>query len=167
MKKITTKQKVNIVGIGIIASILVFLLAYTFYARFLVILCERGDNLGLLFLVVTLELISFVSSYLISVWKTDDLPEVIVIKSAGISFGVNLLLICGLSYVSLFILYPELFSELYLFEYFLVFPTVLLDFSIYVLGHPIYLFIMSIITYYLLFIIILDYEIQKEVKKRG
>lgn len=167
MKKLTMQKKINIVGIGIIASILLFLVAYAVFARTLVItFFEDGNNIGLLFLVISLELITFLSSLFISLWQTDDLPDKLALKIAGVSFGVNLIVLCVLSYGTLLILYPEIFENLEFYEYPLVFPTVLLDFSIYVLGHPIYLFILSIIMYYLLFFIFIEYYYSKEAKKR-
>ena len=160
------KKKINIVGIGIIASIMLFLVVYTVFARALVItFFENGNNIGLLFMVISLELITFISSMFVSLWQTDDLPDRLVLKTAGVSFGVNLIVLCVLSYGTLLILYPGIFENLEFYEYPLVFPTVLLDFSIYVLGHPIYLFILSIITYFLLFIIFIEYYYSKEAKK--
>ena len=147
---------------------LLFLLAYTLFARVLVLTFFGEENhLSLLFIVTGLELIAFISSIFISLWQTDDLPEKIVLKTAFVTFVINLIIINILSYGSLFILYPGIFKNLSLIEIPLVFPTVLLYFSIYVLGHPIYLFILSIITYYLLFIIFLELYYPKEVKKRG
>lgn len=167
MKKSFTQKKVNIVGIGIITSILVFLLAYTVFARTLVItLLNKGNDIGLLLLVMCLELIAFISSIVVSIWQTDDLSQKLVIKTALISFGVNLIILTVLSYGTLYLIYPEIFEGLELYELVPVFPTVLLDFSIYILGHPIYLFILSIIIYFLLFIVVLDYHYEKEGKKR-
>lgn len=168
MKKSFRQKKVSIVGIGIITSILVFLLAYTVFARTLVIaLLNKGNDIGLLLLVILLELIAFISSIVVSIWQTDDLSQKLMLKSALISFGSLLIILSVLSYGTLYILYPEIFEGLEPYELVLVFPTVLLDFSIYILGHPIYLFILSIVIYFLLFIVILDYYFEKEGKKRG
>lgn len=171
MVKMTLKKKINIVGIGIIASILLFLLAYTLLAKILILTFLSGSNdLGLLLLVILLELIAFISSILISIWQTDDLPGTVIVKTAFVSFIINLMIIGILSYGTLLILYPEIFQELSILEYGLVYPTVLLYFSIYILGHPIYLFIYSIITYFVLFIIFLEIyhqNYQKELKTYG
>lgn len=168
MEKLPLRKKINIVGIGIIASILVFLLMYTVFARALALsFFGEGNDLGLLFIVISLELIAFVASIIISIWQTDDLPDNIVLKTAFVAFVINVLFICVLSYGTLYILYPEVFENPSILENALSFPTVLLYFGIYVLGHPIYLFILSIITYYLFFIIFIEVYYPKQVIKRG
>jgi hypothetical protein len=163
---IASQKKINIVGIGILASVLVFLLAYALFARALVLTSfGEGNTLGLLFLVGSLELVAVISSIFVSIWQTDDLPEQTILKTALVAFVLNLIIICVLSYGTLSILYPGIFSGLSIFDMILGFPTVLLYFSIFVLGHPIYLFILSIITYYLLFIIFIEvYYPKKGVK---
>ena len=60
MGKLPLQKKINIVGIGIIGSILVFLLMYTVFAKTLVLsFFGEGNDLGLLFIVISLELIAF------------------------------------------------------------------------------------------------------------
>lgn len=157
------QKKVGILGIGIIASIMVFLLFYTLFARVLVLTFLEGEapDFTLLLLIIILLLISFLSSILISLWRVDDLPDRVVVITALVSFIINLFIIAIISYIFLYIMYPEVFSKVQNFEVIYIFPSVLLYFSVYVLGNPIYLFIISIINYYVLFIIFLEYFLKK------
>lgn len=156
--EIEFQKKIGIVGIGIIASIMVFLFIYTMFARILVLtILEKGaPDSTLLILIISFLLISFISSIFISIWRVDDLPDIIVLSTAAVAFIINLFIIVGISYAFLYILYPEVFSEVQNFEIIYIFPSVLLYFSVYVLGNPMYLFIISIINYYVLFIIFLE-----------
>ena len=137
---------------------MIFLLIYTLFARVLVLtILEKGaPDFTILFLIISLELISFISSVFISIWRVDDLPDSIVLSTALVAFVINLFIIAGISYGFLYILYPEVFSEVHNFEIIYIFPSVLLYFSVYVLGNPMFLFIISIINYYVLFIIFLE-----------
>lgn len=159
MGEIDIKTKLNVIGVGILSSMLTFFIIYTLSARALTLTILdslENDTTLLLFIILSLEFIAFISSISVSFLLTDNIPEKYVIASSLVAYLCNLALLVGISYASLFLLYPEIFQGLSGIEILIVFPTVLIYFSIFVLGHPIYLIILSIVSYYVFFIVFLE-----------
>jgi len=161
MRGLERNIKLNILGIGILVSFLLFYVVYTLLARILsiTVLLDLLDatNTALMILVISLFGISIGMSVFVSVLFSDDLPSrSVVLKSILMSFVLNFVLILGLSYVILYIVSPVLFSQVSGIEIFYVFPKVIIYFSIF-LGHPLYLGVLSILIYYISFIFFLDH----------
>lgn len=159
MGEIDIKTKLNIIGVGILSSMLTFFIIYTLSARVLTLTILdslENDTTLLLFIILSLEFIAFISSIAVSFLLTSDIPNKYVIAASLIAYLCNLAFLVGISYASLFFLHPEIFQGLSGIEILIVFPTVLIYFSIFVLGHPIYLIILSIVSYYVFFIVFLE-----------
>ena len=159
MGEIDVKTKLNIIGVGILSSMLTFFIIYTLSARALTLTILdslESDTTLLLFIILSLEFIAFISSIAVSFLLTENIPNKHVIASSLVAYLCNLAFLVGISYASLFLLYPEIFQGLSGIEVLIVFPAVLIYFSIFVLGHPIYLIILSIVSYYMFFIVFLE-----------
>ena len=155
--KLDSQKQINIVVIGIASSFLVFFLIYTFFARILVstILENLESYFALLMIFVGLELITVISSIIVGIMITDKMNQSAVLKASIMALLSNLVLLIVISYTCMWIFYPEIFNEIYGFEIIIMMPSVLIYFSIYVLGHPIFLFILSIFSYFMFFLIFL------------
>lgn len=158
MPKIDTKTKINVIGIGIGGSVLIFFVIYTLFARVLslTILDNMDNYFALLLIILSFEAISVISSILVSTWQMDNINQGNLLAAVIMSYLCNLIAIIVISYGFLMVYYPVVFSEVSGFDIVLIFPQVLISFSIYVLGHPLYLAFLSIFTYYLFFIIFID-----------
>jgi hypothetical protein len=158
MGEIPVGKKLNIFLLGIVASLLLYFVFQTLFASVIVdVFLGTFENQFILFLIILgFETIALIISIPVSFWITDDIQRSSVYKAALFSYLFNVVFLIVISYISLLVLYPEVFSEVSGAEIILIFPTVLVYFSIYVLGLPIYFFILSIFTYYLFFIILID-----------
>lgn len=166
--KIPIKQKITILGVGFLASLLLLLIIYVLFAQVIVdYLINSLDNLIILSLIILgLLMLSFIISLVVGFLITDNIKETSVLKASVMSFLVNFFLIVIISYISMFIFYPNVFSEVSGLETLLIFPQVIIYFSIYILSHPFYLFIVSSFVYFIIFIIFLEiYHERKPLRK--
>ena len=158
MGNISLSEKLNIFVVGMLASILMYFVFQTFFASVIVdLFLGNFDDEFILFLIILgFELVALIISIVVSVLVSDDIKRSSVIKAASFAYLFNLVFLIAISYLFLFILYPVVFSEVSGPEIILIFPSVMMDFAIYVLGHPAYFFILSIISYYIFFILLID-----------
>lgn len=167
--KIPIKQKITILGVGFLASLLLLLIIYVMFAQVIVdFLINSIDNQIILSLIILgLLMLSFVISLIVGFLITDDIRKTSILKASIMSFLVNFIIILVISYVSLIIFYPNVFSEVSGLEIILIFPQVIIYFSIYILIHPFYLFIISSFVYFIIFIIFLEiYYESKALRKK-
>ena len=158
MGNVSLSEKLNIFVVGMLASILMYFVFQTLFASVIVdlFLGNFDDEFILLLIILGFELVALIVSVFVSVLVAEDIKRSSVIKAASFAYLFNLVFLITISYLFLFILYPEVFSEVSGLEIILIFPTVMMDFAIYVLGHPAYFFIFSIVSYYVFFIILID-----------
>ncbi len=158
MTNLDNNEKLNIVGIGIIASLSTFFIIYVLFSRIisLTVLENLENNVALLLIILGLFLISLISSILVSLWKCSHISQTSLLAAATMAYLCTLVITISLSYSIMLIRYPEMFAKVSGFEYVLIFPSVVMDFSIYYLGHPIYIGVVSIFVYYLVYIIFLE-----------
>lgn len=151
-------QKLNVLIIGIVSSILLLFMIYVAFAQFFLKYIEGtvAPDFYLAFLIIGMLFISIFSSVITSFLTVKNVKLKSIIYSSLLAYLIHFLLIISISYISLFAYYPEVFSGLSGSDYFFVFPMVIVYFTIYVLEQFIYLFFISVITYYIFFVIFLD-----------
>ncbi|MCP4651528.1 MAG: hypothetical protein GY853_15810 [PVC group bacterium] len=163
-------ERINILAIGIVATLLLFFIIQTAFARVLVDLFigYLGNDMMLFLIIIGFESIVFFVSLAVGILVSEDIKKISVLKASLMAFILNLIFLMILSYISMFIMYPDIFSELQGPEVIIAFPTVMVYFSIYVLGQVFYLFVISIVSYYIFFTIFIGvfYQYKSKYKRR-
>ena len=161
---INIKQKISIVGLGSISTLLILLMVEVLFAQILTdtIIGSINDNLMLLVIIIGLFLITIVVAFIVGYFITGDIKLKSVRNASIMSLACLLLFLFVVSNGSLFIFYRDVYQNIFGFQILLVFPQVLVYFSIYVLGDVFNLFLLQIIIYYLFFIFFLErfYEVK-------
>jgi len=158
MSRIDIGTKINIFLVGSVASVLLFFLFEVIFARTLMdTVIGQYDDYTILFLIILgLQLISLIVPTFVSLWITENVSKSSIYIATFLAFLTNIVFLIGVSYVSLFILYPQVFDVVEGFEIILVLPSVLVYFGIYVLGNVFVLFIVSVVSYYIFYLIFLE-----------
>jgi len=167
--KISFKQKISIVGLGSVSTLLILLMLEVMFAQIITntILNNISDNLMLLIIIIGLFLLTIVIAFIVGYFITQDIALKSVRNASILSLACLLLFLFITCNISLFILHENVYSKVYGFDILWIFPEVLVYFSIYILGDVFNLFILTIVVYYLFFIIFLEkLYIKKEVKNR-
>lgn len=151
-------QKVNVLIIGVVSSLLLLFMIYVAFAQFFLDYIEGvvDPDLNLSFLIIGMLFVSIFSSVIVSFVVVKNVKVISIIYASLLAYFVHFFLIIVVSYVSLFSFYPEAFEGLTGLDYLFVFPMTIVYFSIYVLDQFIYLFFISVIIYYIFFVIFLD-----------
>lgn len=167
MDNITIRQKLNIFAIGFISSLLILLMFYVLFAQVISdFVIGQLEGMSILFIIMmSLLLLTLFSSVIISFFMVKDIKRVSIAKASVMSLIVTLFVIIILSYVSLFILYPDIFRELENIGIILVFPQVILYFGVYVLNEIYALFILTLVIYFIVYIMFLEVFYEHEPKK--
>jgi len=155
---ISLKQKISIVGLGSISTLLILLMTEVAFAQFLTntLIGNINDNLMLLIIILGLFLLTIVIAFIVGYFITEDIVLKSVVKASIMSLLCLVLFLFVVANGSLFILYRDVYSRIYGFEIIWVFPQVLVLFSIYVLDDVFNLFLLEIIIYYCFFIFFLE-----------
>lgn len=158
MGKISITVKLNIVIIGIIASLLFFFMAEVLLAEFFLnfVIDNYEDRIVLSSLILSLFLLSFVTSIIIGILVADRINRIIILKASIMAFVSTLIVIITLSYTLMFWLHPEIFSEVSGLEIIFILPQIIIYFAIYILGNVFFLFMLAQILYFIKFIIFLE-----------
>jgi len=161
----------SVLVVGIISTLLIFFILQVAFARFLVdfVIENLGNEFILAMIIIGFESIVLIVALAVSLWLADEIRTISVLKSSLMAFLVNLIFLFTLSYIMMFILYPEVFSNIQNpIEMVVIFPTILIYFSIYVLGEVLHLFILSIISYYIFYVVFLNvfYEYNSRYRRR-
>ena len=164
-QRISIKQKISIVGLGSISTLLILLMTEVMFAQVLTdtLIGNINDNLMLLIVIIGLFLLTIVIAFILGYVITQDIALKSVRNASIMSLMCLVLFLFGVANGSLFIFYRDVYSEVSGFEILWIFPQVLVYFSIYVLGDVFSLFILEIIIYYLFFIVFLEklYQIRE------
>lgn len=152
------KQKISIVGIGSISTLLILLMSEVMFAQIITntILNNINDNLMLLIIIIGLFLMTIVIAFIVGYFITQDISLKSVRNASVMSLMCLFLFLFVVANVSLYIMYEDVYSKVYGFDILWVFPQVLVIFSVYVLGDVFNLFLLQIIIYYVFFIIFLE-----------
>lgn len=171
-KKIETQKLFTIFLIGALASMFILFMIYIVFAIIFTNISEfliaNLDNLGILsFIILSMLMISFIISLIVVYLTTDRLiTSRALIISSLFSFLFNLVLLVVIGFFYLQIVYPETLRYVKPWEYFIIFPNILVSFSLYAFPHPFLLFLLGIFTYYLLFLIFLYIFYQEKKTKK-
>lgn len=156
----------NILVVGSGASFLFSLMIYALFAQILTssVIGTLDDMFILYMIIFGLQAISTIFSIFVSIWLTERMSRATIFKASLMAYITNLLFIILLSYISLAIVHPEVYDNINGATIILIFPQIIVYFSIYILGHPIFLFILNTITYFIFFIIFIEvfYDIRRE-----
>ena len=164
---ITVKKKINIFAIGLISSLLFLLMFYVLFAQILsdFVIGNVEDTSVLFAIILGLLLITFFVSTVVGGMTIKGIKQTSIVKASIMSILLTLFVIILISYIGLFVLFPEVFRELQDIEIILIFPQVIVYFGIYVLGQIYVLFILTLVIYFLLFVSFLDVFYQYAPKK--
>ncbi|MCP6718931.1 MAG: hypothetical protein KJI71_01685 [Patescibacteria group bacterium] len=152
------KEIINILGVGIGISLLIFLIIQVGFAQLLTdfVLINIDKQFTLFLIIFGLLFISFLSSIIASQLITKYISSISVLSASFMAFFGTLYALIIISYVTLFMYNPALFRRVHGFALFMIFPQVIITFTIYFLENIISLFIFSIVSYFLLFILFLN-----------
>ena len=155
---ISVRQKISIVGLGSISTLLILLMMEVLFAQILTstLIGNISNNLMLLIIILGLFLFTIIIAFIVGYFITGDIKLKSVRNASIMSLACLLLFLFVVSNGSLFIFYRNVYQNIFGFQILLVFPQVLVYFSIYVLGDVFNLFLLQIIIYYLFFIFFLE-----------
>lgn len=169
MKNIDGKTKLKIFVMGFLFSLLGVLMLWALLARVINdLIVENISNANHILLIIILGLfgITFAVSIVFGILLTEDIDKRSVLAASGVAILPTFIVILGLSYFGLALVYPEIYSELQGLELLLAFPSVLVYFSIYVMQNYFLIYLITIVIYYLFFLVFLEtfYEFALEDK---
>lgn len=155
---ISIKQKISIVGLGSVSTLLILLMTEVMFAQILTValIGNINDNLMLLIIILGLFLLTIVIAFIVGYFISQDIAIKSVRNASLWSLACLLLFLFIVSNVSLFIFYRNVYQNILGFQILPVFPQVLVYFSIYILGDVFNLFLLQIIVYYVFFVIFLE-----------
>lgn len=158
MSYMKRKEMINIFGVGIGISLLIFLIIQVGFAQLLtdIIINNINQQFTLFLIIFGLLFISFLSSIITSYLVTNYLSKISVLYASFMAIYGSLFILIIISYGTLLIYNPALFRNVHGFAMFLIFPQVIITFTIYFLENIIFLFIFSIVSYFALFILFLN-----------
>ena len=162
------KDTLNILGTGIGASLLVFLIIQVGFAQTLddFVLDHISDDYALSLIIFGLLSIAFIASIAAGILLPQFISELSVLYASFLAYYASFVFLIFISYSFMFLQFKYVFSQVHGFEIILIFPQVIIAFALYVLGEIIALFIISMVSYYLFFILFLDkfYIVKVQVK---
>lgn len=155
---VSLKQKISVVGIGSLSTLLILLMTEVMFAQFLtdMLIGNISNNAMLLIIITGLFLLTIIIAFIVGYFITQDIALKAVRNASIMSVLCLVFFIFVIANGSLFILYRNVYSKIYGFEIIWIFPQVLVYFSIYVLNDVFNLFILTILVYYIFFIIFLE-----------
>lgn len=160
IKTIMNQTKaINIISsviIGSIISILIFFMIQVLYAQILVdYIIQFLENQDVFFIIIFIfsfgEIIALIISIIVSMIILRKVVRIQVFKAILFAFMINILLWFGLSFLSLWFLYPEIFSEIIGYEIIFISPLLIVYFGIYILENITLVWIFTQISYFILF----------------
>lgn len=161
MEKISVKEKVKIFIGGALFSLLVVLFLWALLARIIYDLAVKpatlSNNMILFLIIMCLLLISFIASILISFRLVDDISKYTLLRSATVSYITSLAIIIALSYLYFLIFHLDLILATdppWLIAF--IFPSLIVNFSLYAFDIPFMIVIITIVFYYIFFIIFIE-----------
>ena len=162
---ISLKQKISIIGLGSISTLLILLMLEVAFAQFLTntLIGNINDNVMLLVIIVGLLIFTMIIAFIVGFFVTQDIALKSVRNASIMSLLCLVFMLFAMCNIVLYLNYREIYDNVIGFEIFWVFPQVLVYFSIYILGDVFSLFILEIIIYYLFFIVFLEklYQIRE------
>lgn len=158
MQDIETEAKVKIFILGLFVSFLVILMLWAFWARVLhdFALDLLVGNDILLLIILGLFGITLFASTVVGIMLTEDMSRKSVFRASRVALVICFVIIIIISYGFILVLYPVAFSELVGIDVVLAFPSVIMYFSLYVLNDVFTIYILTIVIYYVLFIVLLE-----------
>lgn len=155
---ISLKQKISVVGLGSVSTLLILLMTEVMFAQFLTntLIGNINDNLMLLIIILGLFLLTIVIAFIVGYFISQDIALKSVRNASIMSLMCLLLFLFVVANGSLFIFYRDVYQNIFGFEIIWIFPQVLVYFSIYILGDVFNLFLLQIIIYYVFFVIFLE-----------
>jgi len=158
MGRISIGDKISIFLLGLMFSIMLFFVIYTALAQvFTDFLIENFDDVtNLSIIVLTLLILSFIVSIGVGLLICGDISKSVIYKSSIMSFLINFVILIFIGYLSMFILYPQVFTNIVGVQVIFIFPQIIVYFAIYVVGNIFYLYIGTQILYFIFFIIFLE-----------
>ena len=155
---ISIKQKTSIAGLGIISTLLILLMLEVFFAQILTntLIGNISDNLMLLIIILGLFLFTIIIAFIVGYFVAGDIRLKSMRNASVLSLAclfLFLFIVCnGLLYLN----YKDIYSLINGFEILWIFPQVLVYFSIYILEDVFSLFVITIVVYYVFFVIFLE-----------
>jgi len=158
MGRISIGDKISIFLLGNIFSIMIFFIIYTAFAQiFTDFLIENFDDVtNLSIIVISLLFLSFIASIGTGLLICTDINKSVVLKASIMAFCINFLILILISYFSMFILYPQVFTNIVGFQIIIIFPQIIIYFGVYVIGNIFYMYILIQFIYFILFVIFLE-----------
>lgn len=170
MQEIEIESKVKIFILGFFVSLLVILMLWAFLARVIedFALDLLAGNDILLLIILGLLGISLGASTGVGIMLTEDMSKASVLRASGVALAISFVIIIIISYIAVLVLYPIAFSELVGIDVVLAFPSVIVYFSLYVLNDVFTIYILTIVIYYVFFIVFLEsfYEYSPRYNKK-
>ena len=155
---ISIQKKITILGIGSLGTLMILLMLEVAFAQILTdtLINNISDNLMLLIIMMGMFLLTVVIAVVIGYYITADIRTKSVFYASVLSLGCLILFLFIISNVTLYANYYEIYVNIHGFEILPVFPQVLINFAIYILGDVFNLFILIFVSYYIFFIFFIE-----------
>jgi len=148
---------------GILTTTLVSFLLYVAIIRiYTLTIFDRLNETAKLLSIYTILLLltiafSLLFTFLLSEVSDKTIHMRLVFPSALFSFLFTIVIISILAYGVLFIYYPNFFLGIVGIEFFYIYPSVLVNFSIFILNHEFGIILLFTLTYYIIFLLFLEF----------
>jgi len=158
--------------LNVILTILFFIILEVLFAQFTIdlIMVYFEQDFILLFIILGLDLVILTLSIIVSIMLTEHVEKKGIYKAGIMAYFSSFLFMLLMGYITLYLRYPQIFNEVTGIEILLIFPQIIVYFTLYILQIPILFFILTSIVYSIFFIIFLTeyYEYKPHYyKKRG
>lgn len=152
--KIKFRDAMKIAVFSAFSSMLVFFMIEVLWAQVMkdtVIQMYEDDDFLLTFLIISGFLLSIVTSIIAALLSSERVVKQHAAKAALVAFVSNLGFWILISYYEILTRYPEVLSNLNLFEKIIAAPQVIAYYSVYVLSNVTVLWLVCQVTYAVLF----------------
>lgn len=158
MSEIKLSLQLKIFIVGVIASLLVLLMIWAIMGRSIYdfALNTLNENDVLLLIYFSIFFANVFISYILSrTLAREEIDKETVADASLYAFLLIFIISIFIPYFTMIVIYPEIFEGLNGIEYLIAIPSVIIDFSIYILHNEFLIYIIIILLYYLVFLFFL------------
>lgn len=174
MEKIDSTTSFQIfvsVSLGALFSVMIFFMIEVLYAQVLLdYIIANLDNSNAYFNIFLIfiggEIIALLISIGVSLLIIGNVKRISIYKAILLAFILNLVLWFAISFLSIFFIFPEVFENIIGYEILVISPILIVYFGVYVLNDITLVWIITQITYFVLFGIFLIVFYKPKKKER-
>ena len=153
-RRVKLFEALGFAGISSIGSFLLFLMVAVFFAQIITdFLILESSGYGLLIIIIVAGFFTaLLISIIISLLVTKTIPYPYIWSATVLAFILNLVIWFIISYVGLWIVYPNTVNGLYVWEVIIIIPEIIATFGIYIIKPDVtWLWLYSVLSYTLIY----------------